>query len=93
MCFQTPQKVISRVASPSLYLEEISGGPLHDKRKKSEKKLHHRMMHALQCINDTARSYVNCIRMKPEYLKQTKVTFTEAKITELVIIKNIKREV
>lgn len=73
-----------------MYLGEISGGPLHDKRKKSEK---NRMMHALQCTNDTARSYVNCIRMKPEYLKQTKVTFTEAKITELVIIKNIKREV
>lgn len=73
-----------------MHLGEISGGPLHDIHVGKEVAP---LNDALQCTNDTARSYVNCIRIKLEYLKQTIVTFTEAKITELVIIKNIKREV
>ncbi|XP_043262479.1 LOW QUALITY PROTEIN: uncharacterized protein LOC122403183 [Colletes gigas] len=51
----------------------------------AERKLHDRMLRALQYTSDTAVGYADYARTKLLYLKQTGVSFTEKELTELII--------
>ncbi|CAK9833136.1 Transposon Tf2-6 polyprotein [Anthophora retusa] len=51
----------------------------------SERKLHDRLMRALQYTSDPATSYVEYARTKLTYLRQTQVSFTTAQQIELIV--------